>query len=374
MSSIFVIITGSSKGIGRSCAIAFANNLSCKIGFKKLHLCLLARSVDGLAETSRLVKTATATATDTICETDDDDKKKVEVEISTHPIDLSDLESLQEKIQNILMPTSTQCIHTSSNSTGVDLNVNDDINADANDDANTNLDIETEYKKNYGQYDHYILINNAGSLGHLGQARTLPSPKHLQSNFELNLSSSCWLSSYFVRWFHEMNNVNDDNNDNKNVGNDMIQSNDGDNTNGDNDETNDKTKKCTVVNMSSLCAVSPFPTMAAYCAGKAYRDMYHTTLAIEEKNSGSGSENSIVKVLNYAPGAIATDMTKALSESDVLDSDLSSFFKKRDETQFVKIEDTSKKLVNLVLDGDFESGKHIDYWDEEQNESKESIE
>ena len=35
------------------------------------------------------------------------------------------------------MPTSTQCIHTSSNSTGVDLNVNDDINADDNNAMNS---------------------------------------------------------------------------------------------------------------------------------------------------------------------------------------------------------------------------------------------
>lgn len=38
--------------------------------------------------------------------------------------------------------------------------------------------------------------------------------------------------------------------------------------------------KCTVVNMSSLCAtISPVPTMAMYCAGKAYRmtTLHHHT-------------------------------------------------------------------------------------------------
>ena len=190
------------------------------------------------------------------------------------------------------------------------------------------------------QYDHYILINNAGSLGYLGKAKMLPSPKDLQKNIQFNLASSCWLSSYFLRWVDEMSNEK----------------------NGDTLDGIENRKKCTVVNMSSLCAISPFPTMAAYCAGKSYRDMYHTTMALEEtKNINC---NSDVKILNYAPGAIATDMTQALGECKELDTELSAFFKEKDETKFVKLEDTANKLIDLVLRGNFESGKHIDFWDE----------
>ena len=178
MSSLFVIITGASKGIGRSCAIECMKRSS---DIKKLHLCLLARNVDGLAETSRLAIASK-------------DNTESNIEISTHEIDLSDLESLQEKIQLILPSQSTEA--------------------------------ETHY-------DHCILINNAGSLGHLGQAKDLPSPMDLQTNIDFNLASSCWLSSYFVRWFHNMNtNAN--------------------NTNDANDDSSIANhKKCTVVNMSS---------------------------------------------------------------------------------------------------------------------------
>ena len=287
MSSVFVIITGASKGIGRSCAISFSRYSS---NIKKLRICLLARNEDGLKETAHLASVT------------QDETKTKEVDISTHQVDLSDMDGLEERIQDIM-----------------------------------NRNVEPVYE----QFDHYILINNAGSLGHLGKASALPSPKDLMQNVELNLVSSCWLSSYFVRWFHQMNEK-------------------------ETEKTNGAIfKKCTVVNMSSLCAISSFPTMAVYCAGKAYRDMYHQTMALEEsKAETEDDEVNKVKILNYAPGAIVTDMTDTLANSPNLDSGLSEFFNGKDETKFVKVEDTSNKLVNLVLQGNFENGKHIDYWDD----------
>jgi len=276
MDTTFVIITGASKGIGRSIALSFAQHSE----IKKLHLCLMARSQDGLNETSRLIL----------------DKKEhspmmctKEIVVTTHPIDLSDLDSLEESIVDIFK----QC-----------------------------------YEPYLDQYTHCILINNAGTLGHLGQAISLPSPKDLMQNVELNLASSCWLSSYFIRDFHLTR---------------LYRQN----------------KKCTVVNMSSLCAISPFETMAMYCAGKAYRDMYHQTMALEQLKRSDD-----IKILNYAPGAIATDMTDTLRNCHDLDPELQTFFNSRDENKFVKVEDSTSKLVQLVLSGNFESGKHIDYWDD----------
>ncbi len=48
-----------------------------------------------------------------------------------------------------------------------------------------------------------------------------------------------------------------------------------------------------VVNISSLCALKPFPSWVLYCAGKAARDMMFRVLAEEEPD---------VRVLSYAPG------------------------------------------------------------------------
>ena len=49
----------------------------------------------------------------------------------------------------------------------------------------------------------------------------------------------------------------------------------------------------TVVNVSSLCSLKPFPSWTLYCTGKAARDMMFRVLAEEEPD---------VRVLNYAPG------------------------------------------------------------------------
>lgn len=51
-------------------------------------------------------------------------------------------------------------------------------------------------------------------------------------------------------------------------------------------------RRC-VVNVSSLCALQPFPSWVLYCSGKAARDMMFRVLAKEE---------SELRVLSYAPG------------------------------------------------------------------------
>jgi NAD(P)-dependent dehydrogenase (short-subunit alcohol dehydrogenase family) len=87
------------------------------------------------------------------------------------------------------------------------------------------------------------------------------------------------------------------------------------------------------------------------------RDMWHKTLAMEESDD-------LVKVLNYAPGAIETDMTEALSQSTTLDPELSIYYRKskQDET-YIQPAETANVLVNLIMDDIYKSGDHIDYWD-----------
>ena len=314
MSSIFVIITGASRGIGQSTAISFVQfALLDNSNIKKIHLCLLARSENGLRETSTLMN-------DIIKDNDIDKKsecnsdEKPKITIDTQVIDLAELDTLEESIHSIMNKRINSCSKSA-------------------------------------EYDHCILINNAGSLGHLGKVRNVTSPKDIQKNIDLNIASSCWLSSYFLKWFHDQYDQKV-----------MKETEEGQST----------TRKCTIVNISSLCAISSFPTMAMYCAGKAYRDMYHQTMAKEEEENKDDNDDDDnhshasmkIKILNYAPGAIATEMTEQLSQCDNLDSGLSDFFRTKDEKIFVKVEDSTKKLVKLVMDGNFESGKHIDFWDD----------
>ena len=171
-----VIITGSSKGIGRSTACAFAKDPR----IHKLDLCLIARNQEGLLQTQLLARNAASL-----------DKS---VESSIHSIDLSNLDTLEMKTKDTF---------------------------------------QQKIKQN-DKYERAILINNAASLGYVGPSSDLPSPKELKESIDFNITSSVWLSSYFVRFFGHQHKI-----------------------------------KCNVVNMSSLCAVTPFKTMAMYCTGKA---------------------------------------------------------------------------------------------------------
>lgn len=49
----------------------------------------------------------------------------------------------------------------------------------------------------------------------------------------------------------------------------------------------------TVVNVSSICALEPYPSWVLYCSAKAARDMMFRVLAEEDPD---------LRVLNYAPG------------------------------------------------------------------------
>ena len=88
------------------------------------------------------------------------------------------------------------------------------------------------------QYESCWLINNAGSLGPVGLASSFSSSscgetiKELRRAVDLNLTSSIWLSSQFTKRFLTTS------------------------------------KSIRIVNISSLCALEPFPTMSIYCAGE----------------------------------------------------------------------------------------------------------
>lgn len=171
-----VIITGASKGIGRSTAIAFAKDQR----IQHLGLCLIARNQEGLMQTQALARNSASPGKMILS--------------STHSVDLSNLDTLEMKIKSVFK----------------------------------------EKMRSSDRYERVILINNAGSLGFLGPSSDLPSPNELKESLDFNITSSIWISSYFVRFFGHEHNM-----------------------------------KCNVVNMSSLCGVEPFKTMAMYCSGKA---------------------------------------------------------------------------------------------------------
>ncbi|XP_042564066.1 LOW QUALITY PROTEIN: sepiapterin reductase b [Clupea harengus] len=120
----------------------------------------------------------------------------------------------------------------------------------------------------------------------------------------------------------------------------------------------------TVVNLSSLCAhththththTQAFPSWVLYCTGKAARNMMFRVLRAEEEPD--------VKVLNYSPGPLDTDMqTQARCSSgdlELRDSLCSMFL----QGQLLSCGESSAKLMRLLLEDDYPSGAQVDYYE-----------
>lgn len=117
-------------------------------------------------------------------------------------------------------------------------------------------------------FEKAIFVNNAGSLGELNRVGEFTAlAAEISSTFQMNVSASCYLTSEFMRRY-----------------------------------ASSDVKAIRVVNVSSKCATEPYPTWSLYCAGKAARDMFHRVLAVENMSDAR------VKVLNYAPGPLDTEV------------------------------------------------------------------
>jgi sepiapterin reductase len=261
------LITGASRGFGR--AIAKVVAAASQHHFSKFRIFLVARSDSGLQETKDLILAATS--------------ETAKLRVVCHALDLNDLDQLDANMDQLL-----QDLLLAENG-------------------------ETE-EETY--YDRVVLINNAGTIGHLGPCISSPSLQEMLSNVDLNITSCLWISVRFARYLKQQQH------------------------------------RATIVNISSLVAIADFPTFGIYSAGKAAREKYYTLLAKEE-------ELDMLKTLNYAPGPLETDMVTDIRSASALDADLKPNF----QTQLLDPEDSAKKLMRLLLINDFENGAHIEYYD-----------
>ncbi|XP_075355551.1 sepiapterin reductase [Mycteria americana] len=165
-----------------------------------------------------------------------------------------------------------------------------------------------------------LLVNNAGSLGDVSKSfLDLTDPDEINSYFAFNVTSALCLTSTALQAFG------------KRPGSSR-----------------------TVVNISSLCAVKPFKNWALYCSGKASRDMMFQVLALEEPD---------VRVLNYAPGPLDTDM-QLLARTKTGDPAMRQYFQSLQESgQLIDCTASAQKLVTLLEEDTFCSGAHVDFYD-----------
>jgi sepiapterin reductase len=167
------------------------------------------------------------------------------------------------------------------------------------------------------ELERAILINCAGTTGLIGKH---PSLNEIKEATALNFTSKAWLSSRFAQQFVEID-----------------------------------TTVTTIVNVSSMCAVKPTPTMGLYCATSAARDMFHTVLSQNHKHA---------RILNYAPGSCDTDMQAYLRQHSSLDPAVQTYCQSLVDSDngFVNCDDTADELVRRVLEPNgFVSGERVEF-------------
>ena len=192
------------------------------------------------------------------------------------------------------------------------------------------------------RYDRIFLVHNAGSLGQLGLVQeSVSSPLEMQQYWELNVMSVMWLNKRFLDVFGATR-----------------------------DEllapgTNTGTEQLTqlvIVNITSLCGIDPFKTHMMYCTGKAAREMHHRVLATEQAATGR------VRVLQYSPGPMDTEMQKTIRESPRVDPELRrQFADMKVRGTLIPPAKSSERGVRLAISGEYETGAHVDYYDLDQS-------
>jgi sepiapterin reductase len=222
-----------------------------------------------------------------------------------------------------------------------------------------------------------IVVHNVGTLGHVGCLLTkssletplLTSIQDMNHTITLNVTNPIHMTNRILQWFQStittsISNVIDNHCD----------------------------TSLTIVNISSLCAIQPFPSLAMYSCMKAARDMYHAAIAKEDaadvstnKEGGTTMEvvnghRNNVRFLNYAPGPLQnTNMTHSLLQKNSnsnqsicttngLHSSIQNFYTvKNMEQNFVHPNDSAHVLVSLLLGQQqtftTTNGAHIDYYD-----------
>lgn len=170
-------------------------------------------------------------------------------------------------------------------------------------------------------FEQAFIVHNVGTIGDVTKrAKNCNDVKEWQENFTCNVFSVILLNNIFLELFGSI--------------------------------------KRYVVNISSKCGVDPFEGMAFYGPNKAAREMFFRNLAEEERSDKD------LQILNYAPGPVDTDMLNNVGNNS-LSSNMRQFVKDGKTTGAVlTTEQTTKRLLGILEAGKYESGAHIDYFDE----------
>eukprot|EP00127_Corallochytrium_limacisporum_P003067 Clim_evm23s145 gene=Clim_evmTU23s145 len=173
------------------------------------------------------------------------------------------------------------------------------------------------------------LFQVAGSLGDLSKSIDEYDLELIRGYLDLNFSSFTFLTKLFVEQFRSR-----------------------------------VSKQMDIVNVSSLCAVAEFPGWGLYCAIKAGRDMLLKVLSreLEEYQKATGNKATL-KTLNYAPGPLDTSMQLEVRTKLKYDVMRNQYKEMHAQGKLIKCLTSADRLLKL-LDTDYVSGEHIDYYDD----------
>ncbi|KAJ3017422.1 hypothetical protein HKX48_003558 [Thoreauomyces humboldtii] len=270
MSRTLILLTGASRGFGRSVAVSFA-----KSPLSQTHptdFLLTARDTVLLDETATQVSSHSSSSSSS------------SNTIVTHVLDFNDSTTdLDAHCENLL----SRIPHPPSS------------------------------------YSRVYLINNAGSLGRLDRLKDQRT-EDVAPAIHLNLTAPTVLTSAFLRHFAPPS------------------------------PSPSSTPTITIVNVSSLAALQPFDCWGIYCSVKAARDMYHRTIAIEDPS---------VRVLNYAPGPMDTDMQTRIRK-EMPDVPLRDVYDQMHrEDKLVRPDTSARVLLRLLERDEWVNADHVDIYD-----------
>ena len=130
----------------------------------------------------------------------------------------------------------------------------------------------------------------------------------------------------------------------------------------------------TVVNITSLCGIEPIASMGLYCTGKAAREMFfkvtsRKTIGLSPLKRDLKSdffplyspqvlakEEPETRVLNYAPGPVATSMLDQVVRQ-TWNAEIKS------GTTALTTDETCTRLIQVLAQDKYTSGAHLDYFD-----------
>ncbi|PHJ19247.1 sepiapterin reductase [Cystoisospora suis] len=319
-----VFLLGASRGYGRSLAIQLAKALKAQIEEKK--------KKDDDSEDSRCMSTHVEGN-----EEEKKEKKKV-LRLVLVGRDEKGMKETGEAACKAFGSEASYSVHR------LDLSRVDDI-------FERNVDDLFTSSENFAQYDTIFLIHNSGWVQpacYLHRA----SSEDIRRSIDLNLTSFSILNARFLTHLTSLQRRREQ----EEEAHQPREEKDGETASSSSLQGAFAVR---IIQISSLAAVEPFPSLPLYCTVKAGRDMQMRVIGEESTKSEDFLAKVDLKTLNWAPGQMVTDMQREVQQCE----DPTIREAASNSALNVDLDDSAKALWQLVLQDTYVSGSHIDVHD-----------